>query len=213
MSTFAYKAKDGMVDKFEKAVAKKTKMFNSEEGDIILTYKVLTGNNAGVYERYLVNQKASSYDLDRSDELEYWAKNVAPYGDPVGGQQRWQLAEPLNIGEGAKKYISKRIFVMKNGMTDHVFKYLWRQGKVAEKRNPDAVRRVFRLVSGGDTQILAVFSLFDSYPWPGDSETSYQEDYDEMFGWKQEEMDYKNMMKSLRDWGGAQRYTLERVDF
>ena len=213
MSTFAYKAKDGMVDKFEKAVAKKTKMFNSEEGDIILTYKVLTGNNAGVYERYLVNQKASSYDLDRSDELEYWAKNVAPYGDPVGGQQRWQLAEPLNLGEGSKKYINKRIFVMKNGMTDHVFKYLWRQGKVVEKRNPDAVRRVFRLVSGGDTQILAVFSLFDSYPWPGDSETSYQEDYDEMFGWKQEEMDYKNMMKSLRDWGGAQRYTLERVDF
>ena len=71
MSTFAYKAKDGMVDKFEKAVAKKTKMFNSEEGDIILTYKVLTGNNAGVYERYLVGQKSSSYDLDRSDELEY----------------------------------------------------------------------------------------------------------------------------------------------
>ena len=213
MSTFAYKAKDGMVDKFEKAVAKKTKMFNSEEGDIILTYKVLTGNNAGVYERYLVSQKASSYDLDRSDELEYWAKNVAPYGDPVGGQQRWQLAEPLNIGEGAKKYMNKRIFVIKNGMDDHVYKYLWRQGKVVEKRNPDAVRRAFRLVSGGDTQILAVFSLFDSYPWPGDSETSYQEDYDEMFGWKQEEMDYKNMMKSLRDWGGAQRYTLERVDF
>ena len=214
MSTFAYKAKDGMVDKFEKAVAKKTKMFNSEEGDIILTYKVLTGNNAGVYERYLVSQKASSYDLDRSDELEYWAKNVAPYGDPVGGQQRWQLAEPLNIGEGAKKYMNKRIFVIKNGMDDHVYKYLWRQGKVVEKRNPDAVRRAFRLVSGGDTQILAVFSLFDSYPWPeNDSETSYQEDYDEMFGWKQEEMDYKNMMKSLRDWGGAQRYTLERVDF
>ena len=70
--------------------------------------------------------------------------------------------------------------------------------KRVEKRNPDAVRRAFRLVSGGDTQILAVFSLFDSYPWPGDSETSYQEDYDEMFGWKQEEMDYKNMMKSQR---------------
>jgi hypothetical protein len=34
-----------------------------------------------------------------------------------------------------------------------------------------------------------------------------------MFGWKQEEIDYKSMTKSLRDWGGAQRYTLERVDF
>jgi len=214
MSTFAYKAKDGMVDKFENAVAKKTKKYNSEEGDIILTYKVLTGNNTGVYERYLVSQKASSYDLDRSDELEYWAKNVAPYGDPVGGQQRWSLVDALNLGEGAKKYINKRIFVIKNGMSDHVYKYLWRQGKVVEKRNPDAVRRAFRLVSGGDTQILAVFTLFDSYPWPeNDSETSYQEDYDEMFGWKQEEIDYKSMTKSLRDWGGAQRYTLERVDF
>ena len=27
MTTFAYKAKDGMVEKFEKAAAKKTKMF------------------------------------------------------------------------------------------------------------------------------------------------------------------------------------------
>ena len=65
MSTFAYKAKDGMVDKFEKAVAKKTKMFNTEEGSVILTYRVLTGNNSGVYERYLINQKSSSYDMDR----------------------------------------------------------------------------------------------------------------------------------------------------
>ena len=69
MSTFAYKAKDGMVDKFEKAAAKKTKMFNSEEGNLILTYRVLTGDNAGVYERYLVNQKSSSYDRDASKEL------------------------------------------------------------------------------------------------------------------------------------------------
>ena len=56
MSTFEYKAKSGMVDKFEKAVAKKTKMFNTEEGSIIFTYRVLTGNNTGNYER--VNSKS-----------------------------------------------------------------------------------------------------------------------------------------------------------
>ena len=37
MTSFAYEAKDGMMDKFEKdAEKKKTKMFNKEEGSIIL---------------------------------------------------------------------------------------------------------------------------------------------------------------------------------
>ena len=26
-------------------------------------------------------------------ELEYWEKNVSPYADPVGGQQRWMWEE------------------------------------------------------------------------------------------------------------------------
>ena len=72
MTSFVYKAKDGMADKFEAAAEKKTKKFNKEAGSIILTYKVLTGNDAGVYERYLVGQSNKSYDLDRSNELEYW---------------------------------------------------------------------------------------------------------------------------------------------
>ncbi len=93
MTTFVYKAKDGMVEKFENAADKKTKMFNKEDGSIIHTYKVLTGDNMGVYERYLVGQSNKSYDLDRSDELEYWEKNVSPYADPVGGQQRWMWEE------------------------------------------------------------------------------------------------------------------------
>ena len=70
MSTFVYKAKDGMVEKFEKAAEKKTKMFNKEEGSIIFTYRVLTGNNSGSYERYLVGQSNMSYDIDRSAELD-----------------------------------------------------------------------------------------------------------------------------------------------
>ena len=215
MSTFAYKAKDGMVDKFEKAVAKKTKMFNTEEGSVILTYRVLTGNNSGVYERYLINQKSSSYDMDRSDELDYWDKNVAPYGDPVGGQQRWLLIEGLNIGEGGapSKYLQKRILVMKPGEETHVYKYLWRQGQVIQKRFPNSVRRAFRLISGGDTQVIAIFSAYDSHPRSSDSESSWEEDYNEMFGWEQQEIDSDNMAKSLRDWGGSQRYTLQRVDF
>ena len=70
MSTFTYKAKAGMVDKFEKAAEKKTKMFNKDEGSIIYTYRILTGSNNGAYERYLVGQSNKSYDMDRSEELE-----------------------------------------------------------------------------------------------------------------------------------------------
>ena len=77
MTSFAYEAKDGMMDKFEKAAEKKTKMFNKEEGSIILTYKVLTGNNSGVYERYLVGQSSSSYDLDLS--LIHISEPTRPY--------------------------------------------------------------------------------------------------------------------------------------
>ena len=165
MSTFAYKAKDGMVDKFEKAVAKKTKMFNSEEGDIILTYKVLTGNNAGVYERYLVGQKSSSYDLDRSDELEYWEKNVAPFADPIGGQVRWMWEEWATIGDQPEppKYLNKTVIAYKPGMEAHVSRSIYRSGKVLEKRNPNAFRRVFSPVSGADVNIMVVFSGFDEF--------------------------------------------------
>ena len=46
-----------MVDKFEKAAAKKTKMFNSEEGNIILTYKVVTGSGEGQYVRFFNKSK------------------------------------------------------------------------------------------------------------------------------------------------------------
>jgi len=214
MSTFAYKAKDGMVDKFEKAVAKKTKMFNSEEGDIILTYKVLTGNNAGVYERYLVGQKSSSYDLDRSDELEYWEKNVAPYADQMGGQVRWLHEEWAAIGEsGPPKYLQKTIIRFKPGMGSHIGRRLARTGETWEKRDPNAWRRVFSITSGGDLNLFVVFGGFDTFENALENDSTFEEDYNELFGWEQNSIDSENFFKALREWNGTVRETLERVDF
>jgi len=160
MSTFEYKAKSGMVDKFEKAVAKKTKMFNTEEGSIIFTYRVLTGNNTGNYERYLVGQSSDSYDMDRSEELEYWEKNVAPYGDPVGGQVRWLQEQWASISDAsAPKYLQKLVLRYKPGMEAHVSRFIYRWGKTWEKRNPNAWRRAFSVVSGGDLNLFVVFNI------------------------------------------------------
>ena len=215
MSTFEYKAKDGMVDKFEKAVAKKTKMFNTKEGSIIFTYRVLTGNNSGNYERYLVGQKSSSYDLDRSDELEYWEKNVAPYGDPVGGQVRWLMEEWASISDAAApKYLQKLVLRYKPGMEANVSRFIYRWGKTWEKRNPNAWRRAFSVVSGGDLNLFVVFNGFNEFgAWTENPESTWEEDYNELFGWEQYSADRKNFEKSLREWNGAIRTTSERIDF
>ena len=215
MSTFTYKAKAGMVDKFEKAAEKKTKMFNKEEGSIIYTYKILTGNNNGAYERYLVGQSSKSYDMDRSQELEYWDKNVAPYADPIGGQVRWMWEEWAAIGDQPEppKYLHKTVIAYKPGMEANVARSIYRSGKLLEKRNPNAFRRVFSPISGADLNIMVVFTGFDEFGsgW-GDSETTWEQDYNEMFGWEQYANDQKMRDKSLREYNGIRRTTLEKVD-
>ena len=46
-NTWQYTAKDGMVQKFEEAAAKKTAMFNKTPETAIITYRVVTGSNTG----------------------------------------------------------------------------------------------------------------------------------------------------------------------
>lgn len=216
MSSFVYKAKDGMVSKFEAAAEKKTKMFNKTEGSIIFTYKILTGNNAGAYERYLVGQSNKSYDIDRSEELKYWDKNVAPYADALVGQQRWMWEEWATIGDQPEppRYLHKTILRYKPGMEEHVSRFIYRTGKVLEKRNPEAFRRVFSPVSGGDMNMFVIFSGFNEYgrEW-SNTDNTWEEDYNEMFGWEQFSDDLKMSDKSLREWNGRTRTTLERMYF
>ena len=77
LTSFLYEAKEGMTEKFESAAAKKTKMFNSEEGNIIWTYRVLTGPAQGQYVRFLINQSSEDYGQDKSKEYGYWQENVS----------------------------------------------------------------------------------------------------------------------------------------
>ena len=70
INTFMYKAKPGMVEKFEKAAAKKTQMYNGIDNPM-LTYRVQTGDNAGAYRRYNLNRSIDDYNNDASDEQNY----------------------------------------------------------------------------------------------------------------------------------------------
>ena len=213
LSTFVYTPKDGMRDIFESAAAKKTQMFNNKEGNYIITYRILNGPDEGSYLRLLIFQQSSNYNsLLQDGEGEYWEKNVAQYVKSSGGMQTWRLIQPLSIGEDGPppRFLERTVRVSKPGMNDYITKWMYRAGKVVEKMmDNNSLRRSFKLVSGGNPNVYASFRGFDSYPHWGDG--TFDETYDELFGWKQASMDRKSLNKAMMEWG-YNVISLERVD-
>lgn len=77
-NTFHYKAKEGKEKQFLDAAAKKTQKFNATQDNLIVTYRIVTGNQAGVFERIMPWQSSEDYDRDASKELAYWPKMSRP---------------------------------------------------------------------------------------------------------------------------------------
>ena len=63
-NTWTYKPKSNMISKFEEAASKKTKKFNTSNDNLIVTYKIVTGQNNGTYLRIQPFQKSKDYDKD-----------------------------------------------------------------------------------------------------------------------------------------------------
>ena len=95
-------------------------------------------------------------------------------------------------------------------MEANVARSIYRSGKVLEKRNPNAFRRVFSPISGADLNIMVVFSGFDEFGsgW-GNSETTWEQDYNEMFGWRSLRYNQIRGDAAIRDYGGQIVETLE----
>ena len=71
-------------------------------------------------------------------------------------------------------------------------------------------------MSGGNTNEYIICEGFNKYGELGeypDTEKTEEELYNEMFGWEQQSNDEKMRDKSLREWNGRVRTTLERLDF
>ena len=216
-NTFHYKAKDGMEKKFLAAAAKKTQKFNATRDNLIVTYQISTGNQAGVYERIMPWQSSARFDRDASKELEYWATNVAPYASPVGGQQVWQRMKwaDVNIQEGRApyKYLSKTTYIVKHTHRGHFSRFISRTGKVMETRWPDQGRVLLRLHSGGQRNMFVSYVGFDTYENPNkEPEASFEDQYNEMFGWGTFETDLELYEASIEMIVGEQRETLTLVE-
>ncbi len=109
--------------------------------------------------------------------------------------------------------LQKTVIRFKPGMGSHIGRRIGRTGMTWAKRDPNAWRRVFSITSGGDLNLMVVFAGFDTFENMLENDSTWEEDYNEEFGWEQNAIDNENFNKSLREWNGAIRTTLERVDF
>ena len=69
----------GATEKFEKGVAKKTKTFNSKEGQLrFYTFQVNTGSNMGNYMRVRYEDEMKGFDVNPSKEaIKLWNAEVS----------------------------------------------------------------------------------------------------------------------------------------
>lgn len=208
-NTWEYTAKEGMTAEFEAAAAKKTAMFNTTDKTAILTYRITTGPNSGTYVRVESQKSPSDYDLDRSAEGEYWNKNVAKYIAKNSGQVRWQRLNngSMNYEPGnstPSKHVNRTTFNVKADKVVHFRRFMSRLTKVGEKRGWTATRLLFRLVSGGNRNQFVLAVGFDTFEREGngvEQENTFEEDYEELFGFGTLDEDSKNFDASLEYWG------------
>ena len=102
---------------------------------------------------------------------------------------------------------------MKPGDGSNVYKFCGDKVKQWIKHmRGHSVRRVFDLVSGGTLKQLLFLEHMINPHWSNLTNQSWEEMYNEEFGWNQLEIDQDAFNNSIRDWG-TNTILLERVDF
>jgi len=217
-NTWEYTPKEGMRADFEKAAAKKTATFNKTPETTIITYRYVTGSKSGTYLRVEGLKSPADYDLDRSAEGQYWDKNVSKFIAKDAGQQRWQRLNNGSYNYDPKnpkppsKIINKTTFSVKADKIVHFRRFMSRIAKMAKERNWPVSRMLYRLVSGGNRNEFVLITAFDTYkrtPGP-EFENSFEDDYNDLFGFGSLDEDGKNFDASFEYWGES-RETLHLV--
>lgn len=208
-NSWRYAPKQGMVAEFESAVAKKMKKFNSTPETAFITYRIVTGKNSGTYERVEAMKYPKDYDMDRSAELDYWGKNVSQYIEKSSGMIRWDRInnatlnwDPENPGTPST-YLERTTFDVKSDGITHFRRFIARATKIMKKRGFKDTQLMFRCISGGSSNMFVMVRGWNTYqdqPW-SEHDNTFEEDYNEEFGWGTFKEDMDNFNASLEPWG------------
>ena len=205
--TYEYTPKKGMNQKFEAAIAEKTKLYNTAE-NAAYTAVLMTGSEAenGRYERIMPRRTNDWYtNSTNTEETNFWEKNVAKYIQTGEGPYVWERNKSLSINfeePRPTKYFRSFIRVLKNGNNEDFWRYLKRQSEVLRKARPDVQQGVFIMSSGGNTNTVRILTAFNN-PNEREGKTKngvVQDMYDEMFGDGTWEDDFQKYNERLVEW-------------
>ena len=205
--TFEYTPKMGMNQKFESAIAEKTKLFNKADNSAV-TAVLMTGAEAenGKYERIMPRRTNDWYSQSLStEENKFWQNNVAKYIKSGEGPYVWERIKNLSINfeeTNPTKYYRSLIRVLKNGNNEDFWRYLERYTKVLSKARPDTQQGVFILSSGGNTNTVRLLTAFNN---PNERQGATKDGnlrsiYNEMFGEGTWEDDFQKYNERIVEW-------------
>jgi hypothetical protein len=145
--------------------------------------------------------------VDRSVEGVYWDKNVAKYIANEQGQKRWQRLKNGSYNFDPEtgtpsKYITRTVYDVKADKIMHFRRFMSRITEILTLREMDVNVLLFRLVSGGSRNQFVRVVGFSSYErMMKSSETTWEEDYNKLFGWGSWSEDIANFDASLEMYG------------
>lgn len=208
-NSWRYTPKKGMDKDFRKAVAKKMAQFNNSTETAIITYQVVTGRNSGTYERVESMKFPKHYDMDRSSEAQYWQDNVDKFIEKSGGQMRWDRInnatlnwDPENPGTPSK-YLERTTYDVKPGKILDFRRFAYRVTETLKKRGFKDTQLLFRCVSGGSDNMFVMVRGWNKYQDDAmpERDESFEDEYNELFGWGTFDEDRQRFDDSLEDWG------------
>jgi len=128
-NTWRFVPKPDMVQKFESAVALKTKTFNSTPELGIFTYKVITGPNSGTYERIEESSRVQTVELTKESKQ---IKNPQTTTETVQLKQRFgtkMLQNTLQMNKvkngGLASKMDRIILILKHQRLQNILRELY----------------------------------------------------------------------------------------
>lgn len=177
------------IAKFEAAVAEKTKMYNSKEGQPrYLTFRILTGPNAQNYVRMQYAQNISEFDKVDKVGNDFWFKTTGKLHTSKGNTILSRNKEASYIPKENKMVNHRRILIykIKPGMEKDFWRYRTRLVKALAAANwPNRVSAL-NCVSGCDGSWVMVRYHHENFEAEYDENTKMfpvvVEKYNTLFG-------------------------------
>ena len=182
------KPKSGKQGQFVKAVAAKTKKFNSQKGDeVIRTYRIMDGPDEGSFVRMGLSGPWAQFDNTSERQqagTDYWFKHVSPHVELNEGRQFWRTSAEMGYNGTGKSSPPAYVMIWYYNLKPNTsFLDLAKQAvETSKAMNEDSRYGWYRLESGGDRSTWVFASAFDSFSELDEGNSSFWAAFEKRHG-------------------------------